>query len=347
MKSKIDKLLHSIYMNASKLKYLILFVFPAVLAVMGCTKLTENPKASLTPETYFKSQADLDAAVAAIFQGQVVDGGYAFDFPMYSYFGGDDLTTDPQLGKGDQLSFDELNGSSGNGSLANSVWATPWAAIYQCNNVTDNYQKVVGDQATKNASAAQAFFVRAWSYFVLVRTFGPVPVITTGEPATYQPGDSSPWCTHRSLRICRQQSPCCPPIAERSSHRVMPPKMRPGHYWPRSICTWVTRLSQPDQQIMHSLQWEDSVIKSGQYAALCRTMDRSSPPMTIRRVSLPYISTSPAETRLPGMGTVQAWDENALDGNFSVGRNSTPRSPILIMPRYAKGPMKRSIRHLR
>ncbi len=38
--------------------------------------------------------------------GQVVDGGYAFDFPMYSYFGGDDLTTDPQLGKGDQLSFD-------------------------------------------------------------------------------------------------------------------------------------------------------------------------------------------------------------------------------------------------
>ena len=99
-----------------KSKYLILFVFLAVLTVPGCTKLTEDPKGSLTPETYFKTQADLDASVAAIFQGQVVDGGYAFDFPMYSYFGGDDLTTDPQLGKGDQLSFDELNASSGNGS---------------------------------------------------------------------------------------------------------------------------------------------------------------------------------------------------------------------------------------
>ena len=168
-------------MNVSKLKYLILFVFPAVLTVLGCTKLTEDPLGTLTPVTYFKTQADLDAAVAAIFQGQVVDGGYAFDFPMYSYFGGDDLTTDPQLGKGDQLSFDELNGSSGNGSLANSVWRTPWSAIYQCNNVTDNYQKVVGDQATRNASAAQAFFVRAWSYFVLVRTFGP-------EHAVVDPG---------------------------------------------------------------------------------------------------------------------------------------------------------------
>jgi len=59
--------------------------------------LTEDPKGSLTPVTYFKTQADLDASVAAIFQGQVVDGGYAFDFPMYSYFAGDDLTTDPQL----------------------------------------------------------------------------------------------------------------------------------------------------------------------------------------------------------------------------------------------------------
>ena len=121
MKSKIHELLHGKNMNVSKLKYLMFFVFLAVLTAAGCAKLTEDPKGSLTPETYFKTEADLDAAVAAIFQGQVVDGGYAFDFPMYSYFGSDDLTTDPQLGKGDQLSFDELNGSSGNGSLANSV----------------------------------------------------------------------------------------------------------------------------------------------------------------------------------------------------------------------------------
>ena len=111
------------------IKNLILGGFLALLTVLGCTKLTENPLGSLTPENYFKSQADLDASVAAIFQSQVVDGGYAFDFPLYSYFAGDDLTTDPQLGKGDQLSFDELNASSGNGSLFNSTWKTPWSAI--------------------------------------------------------------------------------------------------------------------------------------------------------------------------------------------------------------------------
>src|SRR5882757_7534145 len=91
----------------------VLLVF---LAVMGCSKLKEDPKATLTPEAYFKTEADLDAAVAAIYQGMVVDGGYAFDFPLYSYFGSDDLTADPNLGEADQREFDQLHGSSGNGS---------------------------------------------------------------------------------------------------------------------------------------------------------------------------------------------------------------------------------------
>lgn len=174
-----------------KIKILIPLVFLVILTYPGCTKLKEDPKGSLTPENYFHTQADLDAAVTAIFQGMVVDGGYAFDFPLYSYFGSDDLTADPNLGKADQREFDQLNGSSGNGSLAQHVWLTPWAAIYQCNNVTDNYQRVVGDQATKNAAAAQAFFIRAWSYFVLVRTFGPVPLITTKVSADYRPARDS------------------------------------------------------------------------------------------------------------------------------------------------------------
>lgn len=171
-------------MNSKKL---ILILLLAAAAGSGCSKLSEDPKATLTPANYFHTQADLDAAVAAIFQGMVVDGGYAFDFPLYSYFGSDDLTADPNLGKSDQREFDQLNGSSGNGSIAQHVWLTPWAAIYQCNNVTDNYQRVSGDKTTIDAAAAQAFFIRAWSYFVLVRTFGPVPVITTKVSADYRP----------------------------------------------------------------------------------------------------------------------------------------------------------------
>ena len=78
-----------------KIKVFITFTFLALVTFPGCTKLTEDPKATLTPGNYFQTQSDLDAAVTAIYQGMVVDGGYAFDFHLYSFFGSDDLTADP------------------------------------------------------------------------------------------------------------------------------------------------------------------------------------------------------------------------------------------------------------
>ena len=68
-----------------KIKVLIPFVFLVVAAFLGCSKLNEDPKATLTPGNYFQTQSDLDAAVAAIYQGMVIDGAYAFDFHLYSF----------------------------------------------------------------------------------------------------------------------------------------------------------------------------------------------------------------------------------------------------------------------
>lgn len=164
---------------------LVLWVF------VSCSKLQEDPKGTLTPVNYFQTQSDLDAAVAAIFQGMVVDGGYAFDFHLYSFFGSDDLTADPNLGKADQRDFDQLKGSSGNNAIAHSQWGTPWAAIYQCNNVIANYKKVSGEASAINGAVGQAYFVRAWSYYMLVRTFGPVPIITSQVGPDYRPARDS------------------------------------------------------------------------------------------------------------------------------------------------------------
>jgi hypothetical protein len=300
-----------------KLKYLILFVLLAVLTGLGCTKLTEDPLATLTPVTYFKTEADLDAAVAAIFQGQVVDGGYAFDFPMYSYFGGDDLTTDPQLGKGDQLSFDELNGSSGNGSLANSVWGTPWSAIYQCNNVTDNYQKVTGDQATKNAAAAQAFFVRAWSYFVLVRTFGPVPVITTKEPATYRPPRDSVATVYaqivKDLQTAIGLLPAYGGTVQPSGHVTQNAARSLLAQVYLHMATWP--MSQTSNYGLAAAE-ADSVIVSGQYTLVPdygQVFTSNDNSESIFALHFNVAGGNP--DRLYG-DCSGAWDENALDGNF-------------------------------
>jgi hypothetical protein len=159
-------------------KYSILFAFVGLLFFASCQKLVEDPKGSLTPVTYFQTQADLDASVASIYIQFAIDGAYGFTNRMTSYFGADDLTTDPALNKADFRDFDKLSGGSGNGSMV-AQWEGPWKGIYQANNVIANYQKVKSTEELKNQSAGQAYFLRAWGYYNLVRTFGEVPIILT------------------------------------------------------------------------------------------------------------------------------------------------------------------------
>lgn len=119
---------------------------------LGCQDLDENPKADLTPDNYFKTQKDLDGAVASIYEKLARDGAWGFTNRMTSYFGSDDLTTDPGLNKQDMRDFDRLAGGSGNANLV-AQWNGPWLAIYQANNVLDNYEKVNSNEEAKLASA--------------------------------------------------------------------------------------------------------------------------------------------------------------------------------------------------
>jgi starch-binding outer membrane protein, SusD/RagB family len=168
-------------------KYFIPTASIILLLGTGCQKLKEDPKANLTPDTYFKTQSDLDASVAAIYVELTPDYSFGFTSRMTACFGADDLTTDPGLNKGDFRAFDELNGASNLSSLLNE-WQGPWAAVYQANNVLANYATVPGSttQALQQ-SAAQAYFLRAFSYYYLVRIFGPIPDVTTPISASDRP----------------------------------------------------------------------------------------------------------------------------------------------------------------
>ncbi|HMG08645.1 MAG TPA: RagB/SusD family nutrient uptake outer membrane protein, partial [Mucilaginibacter sp.] len=173
-----------------KTRYSIPLAFIVLASFFGCQKkLTEDPKGNLTPVNYLKTQADLDAAVTSIYAMYAVDGAYAFTSKSTSYFGADDLTTDPGLNKGDMRAFDQLNGSSSNSSM-NAEWNGPWTAIYQANNVITNYNQVNSTETLKNQSVGQAYFLRAWGYYNLVRTFGPVPLIDKVIPVDDRPARS-------------------------------------------------------------------------------------------------------------------------------------------------------------
>src|SRR5882757_9274914 len=167
-------------------------LFGGLLAgvITGCQKLSEDPQGSLTPASYFKTQNDLDASVAGMYIQLARDGAWGFTSKETSYFGSDDLTTDPKLNKADQREFDQLQGSSTNGSLP-AEWNGPWQTIYNANYVIANYQKITTtNNVARDASAGQAYFLRGVCYYYLVRTFGPLPLVTEPQSADYRPARS-------------------------------------------------------------------------------------------------------------------------------------------------------------
>ena len=169
-----------------KTKYLLLLALFALIVISGCVKLKENPKATLTPASYFQTQNDLDASVNAMYIQLARDGAWGFTSKETSYFGSDDLTTDPALNKQDMREFDRLSGTSANSSMV-SEWQGPWAAIYQANNIIANYGKVNSTSALKDEAAGQCYFIRALCYYYMVRTFGPLPLVLAPQSLDARP----------------------------------------------------------------------------------------------------------------------------------------------------------------
>ncbi|MGO4293618.1 RagB/SusD family nutrient uptake outer membrane protein [Chitinophaga sp. RAB17] len=172
-------------------KYFLPLAIAAMIGASSCVKLTEDPKATLTPGNYFNTQSELDGAVTSAFRALALDGAWGFTSKMTSYYGSDDLTTHPESNKAEQREFDRLQGTSTNGSLR-AEWEGPWNTIYQVNNVITNYEKVAAttpDAIQKRTySGGQAYFLRGICYFYLVRTFGPLPIVTGPAEITVTPG---------------------------------------------------------------------------------------------------------------------------------------------------------------
>jgi hypothetical protein len=250
-----------------KTRYSIPLAFIVLASFFGCQKkLTEDPKGNLTPVNYLKTQADLDAAVTSIYAMYAVDGAYAFTSKSTSYFGADDLTTDPGLNKGDMRAFDQLNGSSSNSSM-NAEWNGPWTAIYQANNVITNYNQVNSTETLKNQSVGQAYFLRAWGYYNLVRTFGPVPLIDKVIPVDDRPARSDVSSVYglivNDLKIAKRLLPTSFPGQPGRANQMAARSMLADVYL--TMAGWP--LKKTENYALAAAE-ADSVIKTGTYSLM-------------------------------------------------------------------------------
>src|SRR5262245_23435247 len=147
-----------------KTRQLIYTLIVAALATTGCNKLlVEEPRSVLTPGFF--------ATVQGFQQG--LDASYA---GMRLFWGNQDYFTITVIGTDEfkrgidgnsDINVYSSNYTPSTGVIGNN-WRNAYTFINTCNGVIDNASKVDLPEATKKRMVAEAKFLRANYYFILV-----------------------------------------------------------------------------------------------------------------------------------------------------------------------------------
>lgn len=154
------------------------------------TILKETPEDRTTLNNFFKSAENLDHALTAAYRQLVNDSwnrslGGARSRTVF--VGADDWTSQMGGNKVDFTEGDQLNINSSNINISNTGWKLPYDVILQSNFAIQGIDELISkgeNEVAVKAMGAEAYFLRAWSYFRLVRLYGDVPLVLNPSYST-------------------------------------------------------------------------------------------------------------------------------------------------------------------
>lgn len=157
-------------------KYHIASIIFLFLFIQGCEKdLQEDPKTFINPASYFTTASSYDAAVMGIYESALsftVDGNVIRMLEMFSDIYG------PPSASVEQAMQCYKNGTEPFFYNVRSAWAIPYTVIKNANFVLSQMPSPLLTDASNKALMAEARFLRAYSYFMLVQLFGDIPLRT-------------------------------------------------------------------------------------------------------------------------------------------------------------------------
>jgi starch-binding outer membrane protein, SusD/RagB family len=135
--------------------------------------LDPNPSDVLAPENFYKTSSDAIAAVNGIYEQQ--KWGHWLGFWYISDIATDDIIATANFGSdGHRMAnytFDPSEWPLGD------MWGNRYTTINRANAVVERVPAITMDETLKARLLGEARFLRALSYFDLVRTFGDVPLL--------------------------------------------------------------------------------------------------------------------------------------------------------------------------
>ncbi|MFY0625231.1 MAG: RagB/SusD family nutrient uptake outer membrane protein [Reichenbachiella sp.] len=166
-------------------KYRFLFLLILGLSISACSDLEEEPVGLLSPEAYFTDLASLQNSVNAVYT-------YVHDRPflvreagMAIMLRGDMVKISDPGTRQERIDHDEFTDLDDNGNTT-YAWPNIWQIVASSNLAIDGARLLAEsgnvDQSAIDPVVAEAYFLRAFVYYHIVRQFGSVPYLT--EPVS-------------------------------------------------------------------------------------------------------------------------------------------------------------------
>ncbi|MCF8245661.1 MAG: RagB/SusD family nutrient uptake outer membrane protein [Saprospiraceae bacterium] len=163
-----------------KSPYHLLFI--AVFTLASCQGiLDKDPLGTLDVNSFFKTADDAVQAVNAAYEPLLFNNG---NNNFYWAFGV--VTYDEAIagGDGSRAGIVELDflTHTPRTSEFNDFWKLQYNGINQCNTVLEKLPGIDMDEALKNRILGEAYFLRAYYYFLLTQVYGDVPMLLKITP---------------------------------------------------------------------------------------------------------------------------------------------------------------------
>ncbi|TWO34612.1 RagB/SusD family nutrient uptake outer membrane protein [Seonamhaeicola sediminis] len=157
------------------LKYIFLLL---VLPILGCSDLEEEPVSVLSPDGFFKSIQDVQTVINGSYGNMATEAFWGRKFSLPLMLRSDMVGIGDQGTAGRRKDHDNFSVADDNGMIT-AFWPRTYQIIAGANEAIVGGNGLGLAEESINPVVAQAHFVRAYTYFHLVRLFGDIPYFDT------------------------------------------------------------------------------------------------------------------------------------------------------------------------
>lgn len=147
-----------------------------MLGMVGCSDLEEEPVGLLAPESFFKSAADVETSLRGAYGLIASEEYYGRKLVLTLQLRGDMCDIGDRNTPARRQQVNDFN-MDGNNGMVTALWPRSYQIISAANATVKGAELIGMEDAKVKGLVAEARFVRAFTYYHLVRLFGDIPYI--------------------------------------------------------------------------------------------------------------------------------------------------------------------------